>query len=137
VAAGARIAMCLLGHRRPAKRLRQRELGGDELVENCAGRLGFRRLDCPESSAWWCNHPPALLRPQPINQLVIQTQNVRELVGFGENRLGFRSGAVGEVLEVGGERTVVQVERWSALSWRVVIPKKYVMPLGGSDNLPG
>jgi hypothetical protein len=47
---------------------------------------------------------------QPIEQLVIQTQSVRDLVGFDKDRLGFRSDFVGQVLEVTGEGAGVQVE---------------------------
>jgi len=44
---------------------------------------------------------------QPIQQLVVQIQCVRDLVGLAENRLGFIRGFV---LQVRGERIVVQVE---------------------------
>jgi hypothetical protein len=41
---------------------------------------------------------------------VIQTQSVRDLIGFDEDRLGFQSALVCEVLEVLGDWAVVQVE---------------------------
>ena len=47
----------------------------------------------------------------PIQHLVIQAQRIRNLVGFTENRLGFRSGVVGQVRQVLGERAVVQTQR--------------------------
>jgi hypothetical protein len=47
---------------------------------------------------------------QPLKHLVIQPQSVRDLVGLDEDRLGFRSGIVGWVLEEVGERAVGQVE---------------------------
>ena len=48
------------------------------------------------------NRPIAglLARRSPLNHLLTQTHLVRDLVGFDENRLGFRGGLVGEVLEV-------------------------------------
>jgi hypothetical protein len=42
------------------------------------------------------------LRTLPTNQLVIQLQDVRDLVGFDEDRLGFPNGLVSGVLEVVG-----------------------------------
>jgi hypothetical protein len=47
---------------------------------------------------------------QPTQHLVIHRQGVRDPVGFEEDRLGFRSDWVSEVLELVGERAVVQVK---------------------------
>jgi hypothetical protein len=56
----------------------------------------------------------ALFQPQPnqraIHHLIIQPHLVRDLVGLDEDRLGFRDVFVSQVLEEGGEWTVVQVE---------------------------
>jgi hypothetical protein len=47
---------------------------------------------------------------QGIEQVVIQIQSVRDLVGFDENRPGFRGLLVRQVLQVLGDRTMIQVD---------------------------
>jgi hypothetical protein len=44
---------------------------------------------------------------QPIEQFIIQIQQVRDLVGFDEDRPRFRRIFVSQVLEVLGDRTEV------------------------------
>jgi hypothetical protein len=55
--------------------------------------------------AMYCAH-----RPSHLITSSSTTHLVRDLVGLDEDRLGFRNDVVAEVLEVPGERTVVQVE---------------------------
>ena len=47
---------------------------------------------------------------QGIKQCIVQIQRVGDLVGFGEDGARFRRVLVGQVLEILGDRTVIQVE---------------------------
>ena len=77
----------------------------------------------------------------PINRLVIQPRPVRDLVGFGEDRPGFRGGFVSRVLEEVGERTVVEGEIGNSLDagWRIggAASRRMVLVPPGNGHEPG
>jgi hypothetical protein len=46
---------------------------------------------------------------QPIEQIIVKSQSIRDLIGFDEDLIGFRSAFVRQMLKVLGEQAVVQV----------------------------
>lgn len=98
---------------------REPNAGRGRELSRVDGKGWFTQADWARSSGSPARSAPVLLQPQPnqqrIEQLVIESQSAGDVVGPDEDRPRFGRVVVGQVLEVFGNRTLIQVDEREAI----------------------